>query len=456
MRDTTNRAEVKRLEALVAAALARTGSLVPQPNPFWQQSAVFIDPLDRTGHASNDNVGTDELLPIRNWFEVLRRYGTQSPRLPQSTDWHFLSGSPTDGSDPILFTPAMLDASTGRILGDYGPAQLVGAGTLAGVVAKDRATGTLLQADLSSVPGAAVNQVIQNIGPGKSSRAILVRDLGGGNFAISQPQTPSNGILIGTGENEVNTWANDDPIQVYQPDLLDLVQVEPTVCTFNSESSNFFTIWQCGSIDPTIANQVGTTQLGDTMYLSECVLHRREVYRPSGWTHNVVRSNTWNVQGLVCAAPVAAVGGQGAGMFAFGGGANGVAMVGKIVDGDFIAFGGSSRVLGGAIGAMYVDSFLRLSNQVDLEDLGNGPAIYGPGGLDVSQGRLLLSGTTAVASLLVSGGITIDGLSNGFTATAANPSVIDGNVAITPAAIDAAPMGQIFVPGGGAIGTVGD
>jgi hypothetical protein len=71
--------------------------------------------------------------------------------------------------------------------------------------------------------------------------------------------------------------------------------------------------------------------------------------------------------------------------------------------------------------------------------------------LDVTFGRLVLQGgATAVGSILISGGLTINGQANGFTATRANPSVINGNVAITPAAIDAAVAGM-FQPGGGAI-----
>ena len=442
---------------LIALALARGRASVPQPNSFWQQAAVFVDPLNRTTLAKNTNDGLTATTPIRFWSEVLRRYGTASPwAIPQSTDWHFLSGSPADGSDPIVFSPTMIEQARGRILADYGAAQLVGSGTLGPVTAKNRATGTLLQADLSSVPGAAVNQVIQNTTGGKESRAIIIRAGEGGFFSLSQPQGLSNGVLLGSGEVEVNTWAEGDTIEIFQPDLLDLVQIEPTVASFNLTSSNFFTLWQIGVLDPTSANQVGTTQMSDTMYVSECVFLRREVYRPSGWTHNVVHSNTWANAGLVAAAPVAETGGAGAGLFLFGGGANGLAAVGKLFDGDAVVFGSSSRILGAGIGAIYVDQFLRLSNQVDLEDVGNGAAIYGPGAIDVTQGRLLLNGTTATASLLVGGGITIDGLAQGFTATAASPSVIDGNIAIDPTHIDAAPMGQIWIPGGGAIGTVGD
>ena len=452
MRDTLSRDNEKRQDALLALLAARVGGL-PMPG-FAQQPAVFVDQTNRTGLASNSNEGNTRTNPIRNWSEVLRRYGTQDPILPQSTDWHFLSPSPANGSDPVVFGPTMINASTGRFLADYDTPQTVGSGVLAGVVAKNRAAGTLLVANLSSVAGAATNQVIQNTTAGKVSRAIVLRSDGGGVFELSQPMTLGNGVLLGS-EVEVNTWADGDTFTLYQPDLIDLVRLEPVVASFNMLSSNFFTLWQMGVLDPTSANNVGSTNLGDTLYLSESVFLRRPVFRPSAWGKNAIVTNVWGNAGIATASPLGLVDGLGSGFFATAGGARGLAAMSKALDADYVCFA-TCRIMGGLIGSVYVDSFVRIVGQIDFADLGNGVAFYGPGALDVSGGRLFLDGTTAVASLLLAGGLTINGLGTGFTATAAGPSVIDGNVTITPAHIDAAPMGQIWIPGGGAIGTVGD
>lgn len=72
---SSNLRRLDRFEALIALALARARGEVPsfvsrRPLPF---TALFVDPLNETGHASDQNPGT-ALLPILTTSEVIRRF----------------------------------------------------------------------------------------------------------------------------------------------------------------------------------------------------------------------------------------------------------------------------------------------------------------------------------------------------------------------------------------------
>lgn len=447
------RGNEKRQDALLARAASRAGNAVPIPNGFWQQSTLWVDPQNRTGLASNNNDGLLATDPIRNWSEAFRRYGTQFPNLPNGVDIHFMSSSPADGSDPVIFNPTLTGFFPLRFDGTFDAHNLVGSGILAGVVPKNRATGQTLEANVSSVPGATVGRVLVNTTGGKSSRSILRRDLGGGLFQLTQPLTISD-IWPTTGDPlEVNSYANGDTFQLYNEDLVDFVQLQPYVARYEGLQANEFTVVTNLGIMNTSPGVTNALYLGDCTAFSTSWMNRRIIMQRSVFNRNALFFGCLGSFGMRGGPIDVQIPSDHVAIF--GGAYNSLDLVTPFLDGDVVMQSGFTRLSGGFIGAACIEGAIQFQWENQLGDGGNGAALWGAGSLNVTgAGRLFLNGTTAVASLLLSGGIQINGQNFGFTATRANPSVVNGAVAITPANIDAAASGM-FQPGGGGIANFG-
>lgn len=121
----------------------RTFPFEVQSNSSWNQVTWFIDPQNTFG--GNDlNDGLTSSTPVRTWTEILRRFGTYSPLLIQTTTFTFLSNH-TDNSDPVIFTPYIVGAGIAiTIQGLLDNSTQVANGTLSGLIPKNRSTGTLL------------------------------------------------------------------------------------------------------------------------------------------------------------------------------------------------------------------------------------------------------------------------------------------------------------------------
>lgn len=205
---------------LLAEALA----ILPNPPASWSVPAWFIDPGNASGNASDRNAGTTAAAPLLTYKELARRWGTTSPTLRQNTTITWLS-SQTDTSDPVEFDPTLIGA-TAILAGQWSAAQNVGGGVLAGVVAKNRAGGQLLNADLGAVY--APGTFVINTTAGKSSYAVVVALVAGTVHELSQPLTPQTlPVSFVAVPAEVDTWANGDTFTVRAPVVVDIARVAP-------------------------------------------------------------------------------------------------------------------------------------------------------------------------------------------------------------------------------------
>jgi hypothetical protein len=446
-------------------------SLTGAPNisGFLKQQSWWIDQRNVTGLAKNSNTGQTRFDPLRSWNGaggIIDRFGgTSFPLLsagpssgPQGVGFNFLSGSPTDGSDPITFRPTQAVQTVVRFNGLLDAHNLVSTGALAGVIPKNRATGTNLSANLSSVPGAAVGQLLVNTTRG--ARSIVNANLGGGVFELCQPQTIINNFPVDGAPTPIDTYANGDAFQLYNLDQLDMVRLESDVAEWEPNfTAQYITMTALGIMLP---NVVGTQPfsnffyIGDHVALVNCWAQKRLLLsRP-------LLDRPVNIEGCLCSGGIKSSMLDVAGVttsLAIDGGAvaNGVLVLNTAIDQDCILDAGTLRMRGGQASLIMLKSgtTLEIDEECIVTDNGNGVAIWGAGALAVhGRGRIFLEGTTAVSSFLQTGGLTINGQSSAFSASRANPSVINGNVAITNANIDANASG-LWVPGGGAIANFG-
>lgn len=212
---------------LLKKLLVELGFIVPGTIPAsWAQATWFVDPANTTGVASDSNSGIDAAHPVLSYNGgIVKKWGTTSPTLRQDTTITWLSSQPLGTADPVIFTPIMV-ASVAILEGQLGPAQLVHSGILGGVVAKNRATAQLLEANLGFA--ATRDMIVKNTTPGKTSLAWVY--LTGAVQTLTQPLTPAPMPFdFSSVVTEVDTWANGDSFEVYEPIRIDLVSCNPTV-----------------------------------------------------------------------------------------------------------------------------------------------------------------------------------------------------------------------------------
>jgi hypothetical protein len=431
------------------------GNNTAAERPQDPQTVVYIDPQNRTGQARDRNTGLTPSDPWLTWASgFLPRFGV-SPVLRNSTTINFMSSSPSDGSDPVFFAPIMDNFAALRFNGTFDAHNLAGSGALAGVLAKNRATGQTLTANLSATPSAAVGQVLVNTTAGKQSRCMIRAALGGGVFQLTQPLTIQDNWPTAGDPVEVDTYTNGDTYQIYNEDLMDLVKLDAIVAAFDAVLANEFTVvTNLGVLKPIPASGVAPCYIADVTVFLYSWLQRRVNYLRPAFTRNSIMWGCLGlngIQGGVVEVPIDPS--HGNRPWLMGGAYGTVSCPGAKVDDDVI-FTADTRLFGGLIGAACVapGATLECGDECVLAADSTVAAIWGGGAVNVHFGRLSIQGVTAVASLLNSGGLAIDGQTNGFTATHANPSVVNGAVAITPANIDANASG-LFIPGGGAIAT---
>jgi hypothetical protein len=469
-----------RPEVLLRRALSRAlfaiGSSV-KIQPTWQQPTWFIDPQNVTGLAADTNSGLTSSTPVLTWQKgVIAKMGTFSPRLRQNTTFQFLS-SHTNNSDPVIFRPFIENGAVviirGDTLGNVGAPQIA-TGVLSAVAAKNRATPQALNATLG---GGATGQLLVN--STRNARCWIDRNTAGTTFNLSQPFTPATLPLNAfTGITQNNAFANNDVWTTFQPTRINLVDIRPVIVDFNAASTNLLQIYQCQGFDPSAGGAFGNAlYLNDQVAVVEAQMLR---------IVNVVDSQ--NAGGLTTAAIffncsggaisshncLAIVGGPGAGVES-GNNIAPVAVIGGVIgatnfpgavwlDSDVIV-GAASVIGGGQLGLVMIDTGVTLSVTRDTDarttanTLASSIIVWGAGTIDVkgSSVMALIAGAGAAAAEFPSAGFTLrlNGGTTGVSHTNAQPDVLNGAVALTPATLDAAAgaagfAGEAFNLSGGA------
>jgi hypothetical protein len=418
------------------------------------QASWFIDPsLGFDGYTgTNATFTSGSTGPLKTWAEVVRRYGTNSPRLRQNTTFTFVS-SHTDNTDPVYFTPFVENGAQITLQGSFGAAQQVGAGTLNVVTPKNRNTPQLLTSSFTLGSGAvAVGNAIVN--STHSSVAWVYKSLGGGVFAISQPMAP---VVLPYDINptaEVNTWTTGDTVTIYQPTQINIAVFNPTLVDWNGSLNNFPNIYRLNVFDPQLL--FGTTYF-DPVTLGPTCLLELQVQRAANHTFEPRQllqprsNNVWYAGGLTSTYTVAPdttnTGLPGAFNLAISGGIVGgpnafrYGFVGIALDNDVIltVSGTFPGILGynfGA-GAVYIETgfTLNIGGNCNLRVLAPN-IIWGPGILNV-QGNARVVYTGGVATFVNTGGITLNGLSTATAYdTSGDPTIIHSNRNLTAANLD--------------------
>ncbi len=211
-------------------------------NPNWSIATWYFDPQNSTGLASDGNTCTSASAPCLTWSEINdHRWGCVGsprgcPHLTQTTTVNQLSSHPNT-SDPIIVYPALLGASL-FFVGPLGAAQQVATGTTSGTVAKARTSGAPQLLNVTLPAGLALGELVQNTT--HASFAWLYQNTSGNAWNMAQPLaavTPPIAAVLAPPA-EVNTWANGDAVTVWQPVVINAVDVEPIVADLSASFNN--------------------------------------------------------------------------------------------------------------------------------------------------------------------------------------------------------------------------
>lgn len=422
----------------------------------WTVPNWYIDPANSTGCASNSNsctsatCGTVGIGPCQTVTEITsHRWGTNSPVLGQTTTLNVLSGE-TLGQEKIVLKPIVVNQSGFVLQVPQANMATVASFTLGAVTAKNRTTGVLLQAAGFSAAGLAAGQLVIN--NTHASRAYIL-SISGSTATLMQPFVPStvaNATTFGYFPAEVDTWASGDSVTVVSPLLLNLNVFDVRGADSNASGTSGGWFWVQGIDVPDTGGTPGSsywsTQSPDTYG-----------YFVDSKIDPYLLANTVSTgAGIEWIDDYLSAGGVlGDVNFVVGGGTPSTSF-GLNADGEFSEFDGdvvlegtqqSSGIFGNYVvtGWVYVSGPMNLygHSYVRAEDSLNYPsaALWGPGSLHVNDAAVYeqIGSVTFASHLLVTGGITIGGLT---TATSYASAVLTDGRSITAANLDT--FGALF------------
>jgi hypothetical protein len=190
-----------------------------------RQTAWVIDNVGGSDEAS----GLNGANAIKTKAEVFRRWGcTWGPQLDGITVVIEYVHSDTTPDDPGLWTPILVN---GAQLVHVGAAQAASfTGTLLAVTPK--AGNNPLSSTFTTTTGAvAANMLLINTTRG-NSRAFAQRNLGAGNWRLTQPWAATADPTQQTAP--VNTWANGDAIQGFTLLAVNLARIGGVLVDYNA------------------------------------------------------------------------------------------------------------------------------------------------------------------------------------------------------------------------------
>lgn len=427
-------------------------------NPGWYAFAeVDIDPQNASGLAKDSNSGAPG-APLLHYAEAQRRWGSTSPVLPVSCVVKFLS-SHTDNTDPVIFNPLPALAGTPSLQG-AAPTVVTAGVVLGGVTAKNRTLGANSPLIATLGATAVVGQMVINTTAGKSSRAWVMRALGGNSFELSQPMVPVSLATPNAFPAEVNTWANGDTVNLVAPIQVNLVEVSSTMIDPNAGFNNVLQVYQLTVFDPDGVGSSGFYVGGNVFFLEASIQKFWTASQTSPLYFRDLYTNCLLVgSGFAFGSDLAFTGGGFIGSeLDFNSCFTGF-------DGDFVQEA-PIGILGGSVtfGFFYSGDAQILLGQNGVSctptlATGNygGHVIYGRAGAGMiisGNTRLVDASGTWVAAIThpsMVTGLTLNGGTVAQTHTNATPDVVTSNVATTPTNADAANGGNMQVWGGASL-----
>lgn len=416
----------------------------------WTQAAWFIDPV--SGSDSNTCITSGN--PCQHWAEIVARWGTNAPTFRQTTTVTFLS-SQSDDTDPVIWKPILSNGANAILAGVLGAAQTIATGTLGSVTLMNRATPTLLKADVGA--SGAAGLLLDNTTQGHT-RTWLYKKTSGTIWSMSTPCATLVAPINGSGMTVSASFVTGDAFTLYQPLTVNIVDLEPTPASVASALTALLYVQDLTIFDPqgasddpvvfnpfVLLNEVNVqrygfmltqpTNFGITAGVNNC-------YLKGGWTGGVT-FQPQAITGSAGSSPILIEGGYTlyAGVL---GSTSAVALNfnGVVADYDAIVTiaGFFDPMFTGQIGDVYLDAYLNLVGISAMAPNFNTNVLWGPGTLNVALNAMLsYPAGTAAAAFLEQGGIKMNGLG---TATSMSTSVgvgtLNTGVTTTPAHLDAA------------------
>lgn len=440
----------------LAASLAEANAA------WYAATTIFIDPAA----GSDDNAGTTTGAPLKTYAEAVRRWGGDTMTIPGDLTITWKS-SHTDGTDPVIMN--LRSAGGGRVVHtSTGPTTVTAGVILAGVTAKNRAAGTNspLIANLGAT--GAVGQMVINTTAGKSSRAFVMKDLGGHSFVLSQPMAPQTASSLPTPPTEVDTWANGDTVTLAAPIRVNFVELSAVIIDANNPTfNNSLTIFNVNGFDP-LGPGNNAVYISQNVWFIESL--QEKFWSPSGGQIGLYFQGIYS--NCVLQGGGAAI---GAYLCTFYGGGfidSGVRVtfLGGFcsLDGDCVLEDGVDFVGGcsGTIGLAFAGNNINVGQTgseseasalcLETESYGS-HVLYGAAGKTLSlwgRSRLNMATGTWAAGITAPGmlgGIVMNGGTVAQTHTNASPDVVTSGVTTSVANADAANGGNMMVWGGASI-----
>lgn len=478
----------KTPQTLGAASGGDRGSVIP---PSWTVANWYYDGANTTGCASDNNNCTQSTCgaagsfqgPCLTYAETAARWGTYSPRLRQITNLTFLSSqSTTVDSDPVYFHPYL---ENGAYVVIAGTPTVVSTGSLSGVVMQNRATQQLWQATFG--PSLSAGQFV--VDSASAAEFWLYANAGGNAWKISEPLPIASvtvlGKPLGTTAAQLSI-SNSDSYSVLTFPSVNVTDVEPYCEQFAAAPFNAcgVFIYNINVISPGGAGDAGLI-LGGQVALVDSISQR---YITGGAPKGVpVRSATSgnsrytqelynafsNLGILTLGTQTSQVNGADGYAVIFGGILGGVSayrlgnvalqqdvILGAASNGIFVS-AASSRLSG-----VYIESGMQLNSSVGIlsittDQLGNNATVWGPGALAMNgSGHIIYPAGVgqAVASMLFSGGLTLNGKTTACSSSGAATDVISCGITLSAGNLDLANSGvstgfggNAFIPGGASV-----
>jgi hypothetical protein len=404
---------------------------VASPSLPISYTALFIDPQNSSGTASDSNNGTSSATALLTWARAIQLMGnTLSPILTSTLTVTFLSAQ-TVGADPIFFTPKLANGAQAVLVGtlvQFAAPQAAGTVTLI-----NKTAGTDMT--IASMPaGTTAGMLVFNSTKGGYA---FVASITAGTATMTQPlstalvTTPAIPTLaLGTN------WATGDTITVYNiPPSINLKAWRPTGGDLSSGGSACVSWVQFIQIaDSSGSNTSEYPQVNDcaTSVLSCCYVGPRlHLAALNG------RGNNNIVLGSFCKGPVVNESGPAE---IYGGVLastlqNFATSLSFVVDGNTIVTGATT--INGSMSVTSAHFVGNITVTGAVLQLATSPTLWGAAGITLNPGGVLyVSSGTFVAALLNTGTLQIGASTTGSAYNNPTAGSWTNSITLTPANMD--------------------
>ena len=474
-----------KTETKLSATQGQVGPFVIPTS--WTQASWYIDPANSvSGACASDNNRTCSVNncstpgdgPCLTYGSVASRWGTYSPRLRQVTTLSFLSSQTSDG-DPVYINPYVENQAYLLI---QGIASVTLTGTLSSVTVQNRSTPQLWQASLTGTGTAAAagNLVIDSTAGAEFWTYALVT---GTTWSFSEPLSPALTTPIPSWPGHIiaqKTISSGDAFTVVSFPTVNLVDVEPTQEYWNTTSyGGGVYIYNINVFSP----GPGATQpltIGSPVVMASSSSARVIGGGPhphstsngafSNQAYSQELYNTYTTAGIYSLGVNSDATNLYDGSFLIAGGiltGSALSRLGNASLAQDVILAAASHgiftVNHGRVSQAYIASGQAIQTDgpvsVGVDNIGNGPQVWGPGAIDVWGGSFLAYSPPALSTFLIKGALTVDGATTACSYTNASPSVQNCGITVNAMNLDATAGvsgfgGTAIIPGGGAIRAV--